>query len=424
MLLLTPENREIREFRAGQHNNFTQLTMPYLAGFVPASYQIRLVDEYSEPVPYRYFDLVAITVNTPNAPHVYEMAGKFRRLGSWVVLGGPHVTLNPDEAAGYADTIVAGEAEDTWPEFLNDFLKGKPKRKYECTSPPSLQGLPIPRRDLIVGHLFTSGAVFSSRGCPYHCSYCCLKSIYCSQFRTRPVAEVTADIAAIAQRHFVFWDDNFFADKGYVRELLQALIPLGKKWAAQVTAHDCLDDELLGLAKRAGCIYLFIGLESFTPQGLADADKSINRVGEYGKIVERLHRHGISVQAGVVFGFDSDGPQVFALAAEQCARIGIDGVTVSLLTPFPGTPLYEKYRAEKRLLPVDWSYYNGKTKVAYRPKRMSGEELLAGYQWFRKKFYSWAGIIRRLLKIRVNAGYNLAMNLGYKRAIRKNGGIG
>ncbi|MHB1043340.1 MAG: cobalamin-dependent protein [Eubacteriales bacterium] len=141
LLMITPGNNEINRFRAHQYNNFTQLTMPYLAGFVPCEYKIKLIDEFTEKVPFEKFDLVAITVNTPNAPHSYEMAKRFRQLGSWVVLGGPHVTLNPAEAALYSDAVFIGEAEETWPKFLRDFLLGNQQRIYSSDYAPSLKGL-------------------------------------------------------------------------------------------------------------------------------------------------------------------------------------------------------------------------------------------------------------------------------------------
>ncbi len=419
LLLVTPENSEINKFRAKQYNNFTQLTMPYLAGFVPAGYHIKLIDEYAQSVPFEKYDLVAITVNTPNAPHVYQMAQKFRQLGSWVVLGGPHVTLLPEEAALYADTIIVGEAEKTWPKFLEHFLKGEQENLYRCDSPPDLKGLPIPRRDLIAGHKYTSGAVFASRGCPYNCSYCCLKKIYHTQFRTRPVDEVIKDIKSIPNKHFVFWDDNFFADIEYTKKLLSAMKILNKKWAAQVTAHSCIDKELLSLAKKAGCVYLFLGLESFMADSLKDANKEFNQVEQYADIVKLVHNCGISVQAGVVFGFDSDTRDVFDHTLNFCETMGIDGATVSILTPFPGTSLYDKYEKESRLLSVDWSHYNGKTKVSFQPKHFTPQQLLEGYHQFRSGFYSWKSIIKRLTKSRVNIMYNLLMNFGYRQSYRK-----
>lgn len=392
--------------------------MPYLAGFVPKKYQIRLVDEYSQPIPLEKFDLVAITVNTPNAPHVYRITDKFRKLGSWVVLGGPHVTLLPEEASVHADTVFIGEAEETWPKFLGEFLLGEHKSLYRCDHSPSLKGLPKPRRDLIIGHRFTSGAVFSSRGCPHNCSYCCLKQIYHKEFQTRPVNEVIEDIKNIPNRHFVFWDDHFFADSNYTKKLLKALTPLNKKWAAQVTVNSC-SEELLRLAKKAGCVYLFLGLESFSENSLKHANKGFNRVENYNEIVKRLHRHGISVQAGLIFGFDSDTIDTFDYALEFCESIGIDGVTPSILTPFPGTSLYNQFKKEDRLLPVDWSHYNSKTRVSFQPKHLTPEQLLIGYHSFRGRFYSWKSIIKRLGNSRVNIFYNLLMNFGYRQAYRR-----
>ncbi|MBC2721338.1 radical SAM protein [Desulfosporosinus sp.] len=416
ILMITPENSEINRFRAKQHNNFTQLTMPYLAGFVPEQYRIRLIDEYSERIEFERYDLVAITVNTPNAPHVYQISTRFRELGSWVVLGGPHVTLNPEEAATYSDTVFVGESEETWPQFLTDFLVGKQQKVYKCESTPSLEGLPVARRDLISGHRFTSGAIFATRGCPHNCSYCCLKKIYNKEFRTRPIHEVVNEIRIMRNRYFVFWDDNFFANPDYTKSLLKEITPLKKRWAAQVTAQSCHDEELLSLAKKAGCVYLFLGLESFSEQGLVDANKSFNHIDQYKIIVDKLHQHGISVQAGIVFGFDSDTPEIFEKTLNACETLGIDGVTPSILTPFPGTPIYDQYKRDGRLLNVDWSYYNSKTQVAFTPKNMSVEELLSGCDSFRSKFLSIKSITRRVIKSKVNLPYTLLMNWGYRRA--------
>ena len=215
VLLITPENAEIHRVRRRQFNNFTQLTMPYLAGFIDETrYQIELVDEYNQRIPYeRPVDLVAITVNTPNATHCYRMAAHFRAKGAKVVMGGPHATLRPDEAARYCDHLVVGEAEETWPQFLDEYYRNCAQSRYICDRAPSLRGLPIPRRDLIRRRYFTKGAVFATRGCPYHCSYCNLKQIYQGGFRTRPISEVMADIQSMANRYFVFWDDNFFGTR-------------------------------------------------------------------------------------------------------------------------------------------------------------------------------------------------------------------
>jgi radical SAM superfamily enzyme YgiQ (UPF0313 family) len=419
LLLITPENREIHAYRKKQFNNFVQITMPYLAGFVDErKYDITLIDEYNQTIPYgRKFDLVAITVNTPNASHCYRISRRFRQGSVKVVMGGPHVTLVPDEAEQNCDYLIVGEAEETWPQFLEAFYDGNAQRRYTCGEPPSLQGLPVARRDLIKRRMYTKGAVFASRGCPYNCSYCNLKQIYSPSFRMRPIQEVIEDIKTIEQDYFVFWDDNFFGDIEYARQLMHELKPLRKKWAAQVTIDRCQDEELLNLVREAGCLYLFIGLESFSAESLASVNKEINNVVSYRQTIQLIHRCGISVWAGIMFGFDTDDQDVFKDTLTVCERLGIDGVTPSILTPLPGTPIFDQLKNEGRLLCSDWTNYNGKTRVAFQPKNMTAEELYNGYMGFRKHLYSFRSIMKRLSISRTNVMHNLMMNLGYKLSL-------
>lgn len=420
ILMITPENREINQFRRKQFNNFIQITMPYLAGFVDdKKFEITLIDEYNQKIPYDYeFDLVAITVNTPNANHCYNISNSFRQRGIKVIMGGPHVTLLPYEAKEHCDYVIVGEAENLWPIFLEDFYNGKPQSEYISKDAPSLNNVPIPRRHLIMKRYFTKGAVFATRGCPYHCSYCNLKQIYHDRFRKRPINEVIDDIKTINNRYFVFWDDNLFADKVYAKELFINLKRLKKKWAAQVTLKDCEDKELLNLAKEAGCIYLFIGLESFSDDTLKDVNKGINKIDDYKRIIDLIHEYKIIIQAGIVFGFDTDDKGVFFRTLKICEKLGIDGATVSILTPLPLTPIYNKMKSEGRLLTEDWSYYNGKTRVAFSPRNMSCNELSEGYMWFRKNFYSVKSFVKRMKVSRANIFYNLVINLGYKLSIK------
>ncbi len=419
ILLITPENREIHAYREKQFNNFVQITMPYLAGFIDErKYDVTLIDEYNQVIPYgREYDLVAITVNTPNAAHCYGISQRFRQDGARVVMGGPHATLMPDEAGRHCDHLIVGEAEETWPQFLEAFYVGKALRCYMCERPPSLQGLPVARRDLIKRRRVTKGAVFASRGCPHNCRYCNLKQIYCPSFRMRPIDDVIEDILTIEQDYFVFWDDNFFGDTDYVRQLMRGLKPLGKKWAAQVTIDRCQDEGLLDLVRDAGCLYLFIGLESFSADSLASVNKEINNVAKYRQAIELIHRCGISVWAGIIFGFDTDDRDVFRDALTACEQLGIDGVTPSLLTPLPGTPIFDEMKKADRLLSSDWACYNGKTRVSFQPKNMTADELYEGYMWFREHLYSLRSIMKRLSVSRTNVMHNLVLNLGYKLSL-------
>lgn len=415
LLMIQPENSEINRFRRLQFNNFSQITIPYLAAFVDERYyDITLVDEYCQQIPYhKQFDLVAITINTPNAPHCYEISKMLRSSGAKVVMGGPHATLLPEEVSKHCDYLLAGEGEITWPEFLADFQHGEAKIIYRSEHPPKLKQLPAPRWDLLKRRHIMKGALFATRGCPYNCRYCNLKQIYHNCFRTRPVTEVVDEIKRIPSRFFVFWDDNLFANANYAKQLFRAMIPLKRKWAAQATIRDCDDQELLSLAKAAGCMYLFVGLESFSEQSLVDAGKGVNKVQDYKHLIDGIHRHGIMIQAGIVFGFDSDTKDVFDKTVKACEMLGIDGATVSILTPFPKTPIYEQFKAEGRLLSEDWSKYNSKTTVAYTPQNMTPEELFDGYIHFRKRFFSLGSFVRRMRVSKTNVLVNFIINFGY-----------
>jgi len=418
ILLITPENPFIRAFHRGQLNNFAQLTMAYLAGFVRPPHSVRLVDEHTEAVVFDApCDLVGITCNTPNASHVYRMADRFRRRGRLVVLGGPHPTLLPDEAAPHADAVVVGEAEDTWPRLLDDVAHGRLEARYQASRPPSLLGLPEARRDLIAGRGFLAHTMIATRGCAHRCTYCNLRQLYDPSLRFRPVEEVVAEIRAMPSPLFAFWDDQLFAAPDYAHRLFAALACLHRQWAAMVTLSSTRDEQLLAAAARAGCVCLFVGLESFSPRSLALANKSFNDVAAYGECIARLHAQGIAVQAGIVFGFDDDDESCFARTLHEATQLGLDGATVSVLVPFPRTPLFVELEGTGRLLTRDWSYFNGKTAVAFQPARMTPQALWNGYMWFRRRFFSPSCIAERLRRSRVRTLQSSALNWGYARAL-------
>ena len=418
VLLITPENRFIRAFRRGQLNNFVQLTMPHLAAFVRPPHQVALVDEYNQRVDLDAdADLVGLTCNTPNATHVYELAAEFRRRGKQVVLGGPHATLLPDEAKQHADAVVVGEAEQTWPRVLADAERGALQPFYRAEQAPELAGLPHARRDLIHRRYPMQDTIVATRGCPHRCAYCNLRQIYDPKIRFRPVDEVVAEIRTFRSPFFTFWDDQLFMDPSYALKLFAALEGQKRRWAAMVTLASTRNEKLLAAAARAGCSCLFIGLESFSSESLKLANKAFNLVDSYRESVERIHRHGITVQAGIVFGFDGDDAGTFEATLQGATKAGIDGATVSILTPFPKTPIHTQLEREGRLLTNDWSYFNGKTAVAFEPKRISPEQLWDGYLWFRRRFFSAACTLERAKRSGVRRLQTLVLNYGYHRTI-------
>lgn len=446
--LITAEDPLTREARSRELIRFPQLTMPLLAALTPQPWLVTHTDEITREVnPRQPCDLVGITAATPGAPHAYDLAAQFRDRGAKVVMGGPHATLLPYEAAQHVDCVVVGEAEPLWSKVLFDIeheTRYAPGRHvidpiagvdiealpggaliYRCPAPANLAGLPFARRDLIRNGGWnkwwaTRGAIIATRGCPHQCDYCTIPVLYpkARHMRYRPVGEVAAEIAAIPDKGIVFWDDNLGANPRYAKSLFRAIAPLKKWWTGQTTMASAVnDDEFLRLAAESGCKALFLGLESVNQLSLTGAHKDHNRVSGYKKLLERFHAYGIAVQAGIIFGFDSDTTDIFSQTVDVMSEIGLDNATISLMVPFPGTPAYAGLRREGRIIDADWRRYNGKTHVVYRPKHMTPDELMAGYEWAKTQFYAPQSIWKRLNKSRTGLWWNIPRNVGYLRGL-------
>ena len=414
LLLITASAPEIRAARRARFLNFQQVTMPYLAARVPPGWEIVHVDEEVAPArPDAEADVVGITFHTPSAFHAYALADGFRARGVCVALGGPHATLLPGEAAGHCDVLFVGEAEGHWEDFLARFPSGDFPKVYRCTQPPPLEGIPMARKELFHRRDHTSGVLCATRGCPNACDFCSVAVMYRNALRRRPVDEVVAEYASFRGRAIIFWDDDLAADPEYAVRLFRALAPHRKGWSSQVSLRAGQDEAFLEAAARSGCRQLFIGLESLSQASLAGAGKGFNRVRDYRAAIARIHAHGIAVQAGIVFGFDQDPPGIFEETLDFLEDTGVQNATFNILTPYPGTPLFARLEAEGRILTRDWRRYNGRNAVVFRPKLMSGDELLAGYLRANARFYSLASIARRLSRSRVQLGWTLPLNLAY-----------
>ncbi len=232
LLLITASSPDIQRVRRSRVLNFQQITMPYLAAFVPPHWTMSHIDEAVERVDFeQHVDLVAITFHTPSAPHVYAMAAKFRKRSATVVLGGPHVTLMPDEAEKHADAIFVGEAEETWPRFISEFETGRISRRYSSADVPSLDDAPMARKDLFHRKDHTAGVLFASRGCAHRCDFCTVAVMYRSKVRKRRVEDVAAEYASFRGRVITLWDDNIASDMAYAKELFRALAPHRRWWS-------------------------------------------------------------------------------------------------------------------------------------------------------------------------------------------------
>ena len=414
LLLITASSPEIRNVRRSRVLNFQQITMPYLAARVPPGWEVRHCDEEAEEIDWMMdADVVGITFHTPSALHAYEIANRFRSRGICVVMGGPHVTLMPEEAKSYADVIFIGEAEGLWEDFLRSFENGSYLNVYQQTQAPSLENIPQARKDCFHRRDHANGVLFATRGCPSQCEFCTIAVMYPHKLRKRPIAEVAAEFASFKGKIIIFWDDNIAGDVEYAKALFRAITPHHKWWSSQASIHAGRDDEFLKLAAQSGCKQLFLGLESVSQQSMTEVNKGFNRVDEYDRLIKRIHAHGIAVQAGIVFGFDHDTPQIFAETIDFLEAAGVENATFNILTPFPGTRLFQKMESEGRILTYDWSQYNSRDDVVYQPKHMSAAELLAGFRYANERFYSLSSIARRLTRSPVQLWWSLPLNLAY-----------
>jgi radical SAM superfamily enzyme YgiQ (UPF0313 family) len=401
-----------------------QNTAYLLAALVPPEHEIKITDEYVAPADPEGddSDLVGITFVTGFARRAYDLARRFRAGGAKVVLGGPHVTLLPGEAARHADAIVLGEADETFPALLRDAAAGRLQRVYRAASPPRPERIPRSRHDLVRRDKFyMSRTLQASRGCPFKCDYCTLPGFYGAGYRPRPVRDVVAEIEALdyglGSPPIVFWDDNIVGNHRWAKELFRALVPLKVRWLAQSTITIADDPELARLAGESGCVGVYCGLESFSEASLGGVRKSWNRVRDYKRKLEVLHDAGISVTAGIVFGFDDDTPDVFDISVEAADDIALDAAAVGVLIPYPGTPVYERMSREGRILTRDWSLYDGE-HVVIRPRGMTPEQLDEGMRRARRAFYSLGSMWRRLSRSRAALPVSLMANLAYSFVAR------
>ncbi len=381
----------------GRTFRFSQLSLLSVAAATPRGHTVRLVDEQVEDIPAGCTPgLVGITCMTALAPRAFEIARMFRDRGVPVVLGGMHPTLCPEESLAHADAVVAGEAEPVWAQVVADAAARRLAGIYRPPDPPDLALLRDPPRHLLrPGRYATVHAVQATRGCPHRCAFCSVSAFSNHTHRCRPVADVRREVAAIPAGFFMFVDDNITADREYALELFGALAPLGKRWMSQSTLSLAADPPLLAAASRAGCAAIFAGMETFNNDNLDGVQKSFHRADRYREAVRALHAHGIGIEAGIVFGFDGDGPGVFESTVRQMDDLRVDMAQVSVFTPLPGTPAHEAM--EPRILDRNRAHYDLHT-VVFQPAGMSVEDLQAGHDWATREFYRPWRIARRLAR--------------------------
>ncbi len=420
---------------------FPKLSLPVIAARTPRHWEVQIVDESRTIVRPSFIEQVIretgveqllVGISTQMScytPRAYEIADQFRARGVKVCLGGTHATYLPEEAGRHADTVVKFEADELWPQIIRDFELGALKPLYEMTAYPEMQDYPSPRVDLLPqGCYMTNQCIQTTRGCHFDCEFCSVSPFNGKSSRRRSVEDVVAEIQRLKEGRrnqlvdqmttgpvwhrigtslrvligledsviFAFVDDLHNSNRAYCKKLWTALKELKIKWGAQCTLFLGNEPEMVKLAAESGCVAMFVGMESISGDVLAEMNKPFNQEKNYADQIKCFHDHGIMVNPGMIFGSDADDESVFENTVEFLIKCRVELAYMNILTPLPGTALFDRMKAEGRIFDWNWANYDGK-HVVYHPKRMKPETLLEGFFWANQKFYSYPSILTRVM---------------------------
>ena len=402
---------------------FSTSGLQLLAALTPEHHEIRVVDEtIGERVDFDYpADLVGITAMTTQSSRAYQIADKFRRRGKTVVMGGFHPSACPDEVLAHCDAVCIGEGELVWNQMLLDVENDALKSIYQADRLVDFSEVPWPNRAVVRDKRgMLKNFVQTTRGCPFHCSFCTVIKFFGETYRLRPVDDIVNEIMDLKKTgqlkwNFVFFsDDNICGDPKYAKELFRALIPLKIRWGSQCSISAAKDEELLELARQSGCKALAIGLESVSESSLIAANKNMGLAGDYKKSVALIHKYKIAVFGLFVFGFDTDDESVFEDTLSFIHENHLEYAMFSILTPLPSTSFYTEFKQSGRLLHEDWAKYDFQTAV-FEPKNMDAKTLQLGRYDSAKKIHTFSSILRRVLGARTNIVFPLLFNFSLKR---------
>jgi len=393
----------IQKMTFSRKSVFMPLNLAVCAAVVPENWDVEIIDENISDTPHVAsadgVDAVGIGVMTSQVVRGYKIADDYKALGVKVIMGGIHASALPDEALTHADIVCKGDAEGTLPQALNDLTAGDAKKIYDWRDNPDTP-IATPRKDLLdPKDYLVFNPIQTTRGCPHGCTFCTTPAIFGRTFRQRDIGDIVEEIRhakeAFNSSVFIFSDDNVAGNQKWAMELFEALRPLNIRWASQCDILIARNDKLLTAMRDSGCIGLILGLESPNGETLREAGKKFITADVYVDRIRKIQSYGISLWGSFIFGFDTDdwrdcmNTVRFAQLADLCMSCYI------ILTPYPGTQVFEQYKQQGRLLTCDWEKYNGST-VCYQPERMTVHELRHAQMCAFNEFYAMGSTLKRL----------------------------
>ncbi len=378
--------------------------LPTIAGLTPGIHEISIIDENFEEIDFDSpVDIVGITAMTQQANRGYEVAGEFIKRGRYVVMGGIHASVMPDEVLHHANSVFVGEADNSWPAFINDYINGSPKRMYSQSEygPVQMNRIPVPRYDLVAKYKFPIIWIQTTRGCPYDCEFCAASRIYGFTYKNKDEDQIINEIKEVRKywkfSQIGFADDNMFVNRKFSINLLRRFSELNFSWLAQTDISVAEDTEFIRQLRESGCRILFIGLESVSKKNLAGINKNKwkeKKYDNYAKYIDIIQKKGIGVYGSFIIGFEEDDHTTADALINFINENNIMGTQVTILTPFPGSRLRNRLEENNRIVTHDWDYYTGWNSVV-RHDNFTAEELEQSLLTIYKNIYNYDSFMRK-----------------------------
>jgi radical SAM superfamily enzyme YgiQ (UPF0313 family) len=445
ILLISPERKRKKEEAFLFRLSF--LNLPYVAAVTRPDAEVKIVDEAFEKVDFdEKVDLVGITAQTPVVPRAYEIAEEFKKRGVPVVMGGVHASMLPEEALQHVDAVLVGEAEEVWPDLIEDLRKGQLKRIYQGNGFVDSSKLPLPRRELLNEKFyFPLKPLETTRGCPHRCDFCGVSKFFGFRYRNRPISEIERELETLfkegpvmnpalkkilsffgkdlpyflKRRLLYIIDSDVAGDKRFCLELFSLLKEFDLRWWGHAPVSVAFDQKLLEGFSQSGCIALNIGFESFSTKNLQTMGKGFNQPSRYAEAVKRIHDQGIGIMGTFIVGLDDDDPGVFQRIIDFCINEKLDWALTFIMSPYPGTDSFKRLEKEGRIFCRDWEKYDSLNAV-YQPLLMSPEELEKGMRRIWKEVFSLNSIYKRILKRPwIHPLFYLGMNWQFHKLTKK-----